>query len=147
MTSARENSTATARAVIPAGTVNPFAIELLQSNQLPTVSVRSKSWDEFAAPGAPFMHFVFTVCDSAAAETCPVWPGKPMTAHWGVRDPAAVEGSADAKRKAFRTAYAELHRRIALFVNLPLEKLQGLALKERLDEIGRTKPDESSIAQ
>ena len=131
----------------PGGTVNPFAIELLQSNQLPTVSVRSKSWDEFAAPGAPFMHFVFTVCDSAAAETCPVWPGKPMTAHWGVRDPAAVEGSADAKRKAFRTAYAELNRRIALFVNLPLEKLQGLALKERLDEIGRTKPDESSIAQ
>jgi arsenate reductase len=110
---------------------------------LPTEGLRSKSWDEFARPGAPFMHFVFTVCDQAAAESCPVWPGNPMTAHWGVPDPAAVEGSDDAKRQAFRAAYAELYRRIGLFTSLPLDTLQGLALKEKLDEIGRTGTNEN----
>jgi len=107
--------------------------------------LRSKSWDEFAQPSAPFMHFVFTVCDQAAAESCPVWPGKPMTAHWGIPDPAAVEGSDDAKRRAFRSAYAELHRRIGLFTSLPLDKLQSLALKEKLDAIGRTETSESGL--
>ena len=131
----------------PGGTVNPFAIELIKSNRLPTEGLRSKSWDEFVRPGAPFMHFVFTVCDSAAAETCPIWPGKPMTAHWGVPDPAAVQGSDEDKRKAFRKAYAELYRRIALFTSLPLDKLQGLALKAKLDEIGRTRSDENITAQ
>ena len=126
----------------PSGNVNPFAIELLASGRLPTEGLRSKSWDEFARKGAPFMHFVFTVCDQAAAEVCPVWPGKPMTAHWGVPDPAAVQGSDETKRQAFRAVYADLHRRIALFASLPLDKLQGLALKERLDQIGSAKaPD------
>jgi arsenate reductase len=127
----------------PNGTVNPFALAQMQSNNLPTEGARSKSWDEFTQPSAPFMHFVFTVCDQAAAEACPIWPGKPMTAHWGVRDPAAVEGSDDAKRKAFQHAYTELSRRIASFVNLPLEELHGLALKAKLDEIGRTQSDEN----
>jgi protein-tyrosine-phosphatase len=131
----------------PSGKVNPFALAQLESNNLPTEGARSKSWDEFAQPGAPFMHFVFTVCDQAAAETCPVWPGKPMTAHWGVRDPAAVEGSDEAKREGFRHAYTELNRRIASFLSLPLEKLQGLALKAKLDEIGRTRSDENSAAR
>jgi protein-tyrosine-phosphatase len=121
----------------PAGTVNPFAIELLQANHLPTAGLRSKSWDEFAQFDAPVMHFVFTVCDQAAAEMCPVWPGRPMSAHWGVPDPAAVQGSEEDKRRAFRAAYAELHRRIALFASLPLDTLQGLTLQERLDGIGR----------
>ena len=123
----------------PNGKVNPFAIELIRTNHLPIDNLRSKSWDEFAQSGAPFMHFVFTVCDQAAAETCPVWPGKPMTAHWGVADPAAVQGSDEDKRRAFLTAYTALHRRIALFTSLPLERLEGLALKEKLDEIGRIK--------
>ena len=122
----------------PAGSVNPFALELLEKNRLPVAGLRSKSWDEYSRPGAPFMHFVFTVCDKAAAESCPVWPGQPMTAHWGIHDPAAVEGDAEAKRKAFLKAYADIYRRISLFVVLPFDKLSGLALKEKLDEIGRT---------
>src|SRR5918992_1548836 len=113
----------------PTGRVNPFALELLEKNRDPTQGFRSKSWNEFSRPGAPFMHFVFTVCDQAAAETCPVWPGQPMTAHWGVSDPAAVEGSEDEKRKAFLKAYTELHRRISLFINLPFQTLDRLALK------------------
>jgi len=121
----------------PIGTVNPLALEILEKNLFPTTGLRSKNWAEFSRPGAPFMHFVFTVCDQAAAEPCPVWPGKPMTAHWGVVDPAAVQGSEAEKRQAFLRAYTELHRRISLFVNLPLDKLSGLALKEKLDEIGR----------
>jgi protein-tyrosine-phosphatase len=124
----------------PGGKVNPFAIELLQTNRLPTEGLRSKSWDEFAQAGAPFMHFVFTVCDQAAAEACPIWPGKPMTAHWGVADPAAAQGSDEDKRRAFLKAYTALHRRIGLFTSLPLDKLEGLALKEKLDEIGHIKP-------
>ena len=121
----------------PGGRVNPLALELLQHNRLPIEELRSKSWDEFSRPGAPFMHFVFTVCDQAAAEVCPVWPGKPMTAHWGIRDPAAVEGSDEIKRRAFQTAFNELQRRISLFINLPFDTLQGMALQEKLDDIGR----------
>lgn len=120
----------------PVGRVNPLALELLEKNRLPTQGLRSKDWSEFSRPGAPFMHFVFTVCDQAA-ETCPVWPGQPMTAHWGIRDPAAVEGAIEEKRKAFLKAYTELSRRIGLFVALPFDKLSDLALKEKLDEIGR----------
>lgn len=122
----------------PGGMVNLFALELLERSRIDTADLRSKSWDEFAAPGAPKMHFVFTVCDSAAAEPCPYWPGQPMTAHWGVPDPAAVEGSDEAKRKAFRSALSVLSARINLFINLPVEKLDRLAIKQKLDEIGAT---------
>jgi arsenate reductase (thioredoxin) len=122
----------------PTGSVNPLALELIEQNGLSTKGLRSKDWSEFAKTGAPFMHFVFTVCDQAAAEPCPVWPGQPMTDHWGVTDPAIVQGSDDAKRKAFLKAYTELHRRISLFVNLPFKKISDLALKEKLQEIGRT---------
>jgi arsenate reductase (thioredoxin) len=118
--------------------VNSLALEMLEKNRHPTGGLRSKDWDEFSRPGAPFMHFVFTVCDRAAVEPCPVWPGQPMTAHWGVHDPAAVEGDEETKRKAFLRAYTELHRRISLFINLPLNKLSDLVLKQKLDEIGRT---------
>jgi arsenate reductase (thioredoxin) len=121
----------------PTGRVNPFATELLQKNRLPTDGLRSKSWDEFAAVGAPRLDFVFTVCDDAAGEACPVWPGQPITAHWGVEDPAAVEGSDDEKRRAFFRAYNVLQNRIQLFLNLPLLKLDRLVLKQRLDEIGK----------
>jgi arsenate reductase len=121
----------------PAGSVNPLALELIEKNRLRTEELRSKDWNEFSKPGSPFMHFVFTVCDQAAAEPCPVWPGQPMTAHWGIRDPAAVTGSEEIKRKAFLAAYTELHRRILLFINLPFDKLSDLALKKKLDEIGR----------
>jgi arsenate reductase (thioredoxin) len=121
----------------PAGSVNPLALELLEKNRLATKGLRSKDWNEFSQPDAPFVHFVFTVCDQAAAEPCPVWPGQPMTAHWGIRDPAAVTGTEEIKRKAFLTAYTELYRRITVFINLPLDKLSNLALKEKLDEIGR----------
>ena len=123
----------------PAGKVNPFALELLEKNRLPTQGLRSKDWSEFSRPGAPFMHFVFTVCDQAAAETCPVWPGQPMTAHWGVHDPAAVQGRMRRNASAFLKAYTELYRRISLFTCLPFETLSNLALKEKLDEIGRRK--------
>jgi len=122
----------------PAGRVNPFAIELLRKNHLATEGLRSKNWDEFAAPGAPALDFVFTVCDNAAGEVCPIWPGQPITAHWGVADPAAVEGSDDEKRRAFLRAYAELSNRINLFVNLPLDKLDRLVLQRKLREIGKT---------
>jgi protein-tyrosine-phosphatase len=125
----------------PGGKVNPFALELLQKNRIDTAGLRSKSWDEFARPGAPEMNFVFTVCDNAAGEVCPLWPGQPMSAHWGVSDPAAVEGSDEEKRKAFFHAYTELAARISLFVNLPLAKLDRLVLKRKLDEIGKTGRD------
>jgi arsenate reductase (thioredoxin) len=121
----------------PMGTVNPLALELIEKNRLPTAALRSKDWSEFSRPGAPFLHFVFTVCDQTAAEPCPVWPGQPMTAHWGVHDPAAVQGSDEDKRKAFLQAYTELHRRISLFINLPFDTLGKLALQEKLNEIGR----------
>ena len=121
----------------PAGRVNPYALELLQQQGCNVEGLRSKSWDEFAAPGAPEIDFIFTVCDNAAGETCPVWPGKPATAHWGVPDPAAVQGDDANKRAAFRKAYDQLARRIQLFMNLPIEKLDKLTLKEKLAEIGR----------
>lgn len=127
----------------PSGTVNPLATELLRKHHIPTEGLRSKPWHEFAAPGAPKMDFVFTVCDNAAGETCPVWPGQPMTAHWGVEDPAAVRGSEEERRRAFFAAYSQLNRRISLFANLPLSKLAGLALQNELDAIGRLRePDE-----
>ena len=121
----------------PAGAVNPLAIELLQKNRIPAEGLRSKSWDEFAAPGAPRMDFVLTVCDSAAAEVCPVWPGQPVTAHWGVRDPAAATGSDDKRRRAMFNAYSVLSTRINFFLNLPLDKLGRLKLKSELDKIGK----------
>jgi arsenate reductase len=120
----------------PKGAVHPLAIELLEKNRLPTAGLRSKSWDEFSGPGAPQLDFVFTVCDQAAGEVCPVWPGQPMTAHWGIDDPAAVEGSDDEKRKAFFRAYNQLQQRLQIFVSLPMEKLDRLTLQKRLDEIG-----------
>jgi arsenate reductase len=122
----------------PTYRINPYTLELLDKNGIQTKGLRSKDWSEFSRPGAPFMHFVFTVCGQAAAETCPVWPGQPMTAHWGVHDPAAVEGNEETKRKAFLKAYTELYRRVSLFTALPFEALDKLALKAKLDEIGRT---------
>ena len=123
----------------PAGRVNPHALELLKQQGFGTEGLRSKSWDEFAGHGVPEIDFIFTVCDNAAGETCPVWPGKPATAHWGIPDPAAVEGDDATKRAAFRKAYDQLARRIQLFMSLPIEKLDKLALKEKLAEIGRIK--------
>lgn len=121
----------------PAGRVNPFAIELLQDAGFPTEGLRSKNWDEFAAPGAPQLDFVFTVCDNAAAEACPIWPGQPVSAHWGVPDPAAVQGSDELKRKAFRDAFITLERRINLFLSLPIRSLDQLALTRHVTEIGK----------
>jgi protein-tyrosine-phosphatase len=122
----------------PAGAVNPYALDLLREQRLPVEGLRSKSWDEFAGPGAPAMDFVFTVCDQAAAEPCPFWPGQPVTAHWGVPDPAAVGGTDEEKRRAFRDALLTLRRRIELFTSLPFDKLSVLALRDRLNEIGRS---------
>jgi len=124
----------------PGGRVNPFAVELLAGNGMDTAELRSKSWDEFALPGAPRMDFVFTVCDSAAAEPCPFWPGQPVTAHWGVPDPAAVEGGDEDKRRAFLVAFRTLSTRINLMLNLPFEKLERLVIKRKLDEIGVAGP-------
>jgi arsenate reductase (thioredoxin) len=121
----------------PRGAVHPAALDLLQSLRLPTAGLRSKSWDEFAHPGAPEMDFVITVCDQAAGEICPVWPGSPVTAHWGIPDPAAVTGDPDKVRRAFRDAHRLLESRIKLFTALPLDKLERLAMKRRLDDIGR----------
>lgn len=121
----------------PTGRVNPIALELLEHMKLPTAGLRSKSWDEFAAPGAPVMDFVFTVCDSAAGEQCPFWPGQPMTAHWGVADPAAVAGSDAEKWLAFREAFRQLENRIRIFTSLHIGALDRLTLKARVDEIGR----------
>ena len=121
----------------PTGRVNPYASRQLESAGLPTIGLRSKSWDEFAAPGAPKLHFVFTVCDNAANEVCPVWPGQPITAHWGVPDPAAVVGPEQEIERAFRDAYITLDRRIGLFLSLPLASLDTLAIKNRLKEIGQ----------
>jgi protein-tyrosine-phosphatase len=122
----------------PAGKVNPFSVETLRHLGMPVEGLRSKAWDEFAAPGAPPIDFVITVCDNAAGEVCPVWPGRPVTAHWGVEDPAAVEGSDEDKRRAFRHAAAILGRRIELFLALPLEKLDLSALKGKVREIGES---------
>ena len=122
----------------PAGKVNPFALELLAKHRLGTEGLRSKSWDEFAQPGAPKMSFVFTVCDNAAGEVCPIWPGQPITAHWGVEDPAAVQGSDDEKRRAFLNAFTQLAARINLFLNLPVDRIDRMALKAKLEEIGKS---------
>ena len=121
----------------PVGRVNPHAIALLRQVGLPTENLRSKSWDEFAAPGAPPLDFVFTVCDNAAGEVCPLWPGQPVTAHWGLPDPAAVEGSDAGKAKAFRDTYVALERRISLFTSLPIAGLDQLTLSRKVAEIGR----------
>lgn len=122
----------------PKGEVHPIALALLEHMKLPTAGLRSKPWDEFASPAAPRLDFVFTVCDDAAGEVCPVWPGQPMTAHWGVPDPAAVEGGETDKWLAFRAAFRQLENRIELFTALPLGSLDRLKLQERLDAIGRT---------
>lgn len=124
----------------PTGRVNPFALDLLRRMGIDATGARSKSWDEFAAPGAPPLHFVFTVCDKAAGEVCPVWPGQPVTAHWGVPDPAAVEGSDVEKANAFRAAFNALEHRIKAFVSLPLESLDRMSLKAALDDIGHSLP-------
>ena len=122
----------------PAGQVNPFALELLQKNHFPAHDLHSKSWDEFARPEAPRFDFVITVCDNAAGEVCPVWPGQPMTAHWGIPDPAAVEGNDDIKRRAFVHAMEQLQRRISMFINLPFATLEGMKLEQAVREIGKT---------
>jgi arsenate reductase len=121
----------------PAGKVNPFALELLEKNRLPTTGLRSKSWEEFARPGAPKLDLVFTVCDNAAGETCPLWPGQPVSAHWGIADPAAVTGPDETKRKAFLRAFSELSTRINLLLALPVDKLEPRVLQKKLDDIGR----------
>ena len=122
----------------PNGKVNPFALNLLAKHRIDTGGLRSKSWDEFAAAGAPPLHFVFTVCDNAAGETCPLWPGQPITAHWAVADPAAVQGSDEDKRRAFLKAFTELSTRINLMLAVPMEKLDRQALTGTLRDIGRT---------
>jgi protein-tyrosine-phosphatase len=122
----------------PKGEIHPLALDQLRKAHLPTEGFRSKSWSEFAVPGAPAMDFVFTVCDNAANEVCPVWPGHPMTAHWGVPDPAAVQGTEDEKQKAFLTAYLQLQRRIELFLALPLGTLDRMSLHQRVVEIGKS---------
>jgi arsenate reductase len=120
----------------PKGVVHPYAIDLLRELNYPVEGLRSKSWDEFAASDAPPFDFVFTVCDSAAAEVCPIWPGQPMTAHWGIPDPAAAQGSEAEIRAAFADAYGRLFNRISIFVNLPLASIDRLALKRKLEAIG-----------
>ena len=120
----------------PKGAVHPMALEVLERAGIATEALRSKLWDEFAAPGAPQLHFVFTVCDTAAGEVCPIWPGQPMTAHWGIEDPAAVDGTEFLRRAAFERALDYLRRRIAAFASLPIESLDRLALASRLQGIG-----------
>jgi arsenate reductase len=121
----------------PKGVVNPFALKVLAANGYPAEGFRSKSWDEFATPGAPKMDFVFTVCDTAAGEACPLWPGQPMTAHWGIEDPAAVEGTDIDKERAFNAAFRYMRNRIAAFVALPLKSVDALSLSAKLRAIGR----------
>jgi protein-tyrosine-phosphatase len=128
----------------PKGAVHPIALELLKHMKLPTEGLRSKSWDEFARPGAEPLDFVFTVCDNAAGEVCPYWPGQPMTAHWGVADPAAVEGPDMQKWMAFREAFRVLENRIKIFTSLPLASLDRIKLKEHLDAIGKTAPEDAN---
>lgn len=124
----------------PKGAVHPYTLQLLKTANHDTSFARSKNWEEFAAHDAPRMDFVFTVCDDTANEACPVWPGQPMTAHWGVPDPAAVEGTSAEKHFAFADTYRMLNNRISIFVNLPMTSLDRLALQKRLDEIGRIMP-------
>ena len=130
------NFTAYSAGSMPSGSVRPEALKQLRAANLPTEDARSKSWEEFSKPGAPRMSFVFTVCDNAAKEVCPVWPGQPMTAHWGVPDPAAVTGTPEEIDRAFRDAFITLGRRITLFLSLPLASLDSLAIKNEIDRIG-----------
>ncbi len=129
----------------PTGVVNPFALATLAQLGMPVDGFRSKSWSEFEGPGAPALDFVFTVCDNAAGEVCPIWPGQPMTAHWGVPDPAAVTGTDDAKRRAFMTAAVVLRRRIELLLALPLHRLERLSLQRELDDIGKATPPADGV--
>jgi len=133
----KPNFTAYSAGSHPTGSVRPEALKQLEIARLPTEGLRSKDWTEFAAPGAPRMNFVFTVCDNAAKEVCPVWPGQPMTGHWGVPDPAAVTGEAEQIERAFRDAFVILDRRISLFLCLPLASLEALAIQREIDRIGR----------
>ena len=132
----RPNFTAYSAGSHPSGLVHPEALKQIELSRASTEDLRSKSWDEFAKPDAPRMDFVFTVCDNAAKEICPVWPGQPVTAHWGLPDPAAVKGSAEQVERAFRDAFMTLDRRITLFLSLPLATLAGLAIKKEMDRIG-----------
>jgi arsenate reductase len=130
----------------PTGVVSRFARELLQANRLPSEGLRSKSWDEFAAPGAPPLDFVITVCDQTARELCPVWPGRPMTAHWGVKDPAAAQGDVEMKQRAFFRSFSELQHRLRIFVSLPVERLDQGSLQTRLDAIGNADQAQGALA-
>jgi arsenate reductase len=132
----RPNFTAFSAGSHPSGLVHPEALKQIELSRASTEDLRSKSWDEFAKPDAPRMDFVFTVCDNAAKEICPLWPGQPITAHWGLADPAAVKGSAEQVERAFRDAFMTLDRRITLFLSLPLATLAGLAIKKEMDRIG-----------
>lgn len=123
----------------PAASVHPLALDVLAHNRMDTRGVRSKDWSEFGQPGAPVMDFVLTVCDKAAGEVCPVWPGQPLSAHWGVEDPAAVDGLPEVQRRAFSQAFMTLNRRIALFQNLPIDKLDKLSLQRELHRIGQVR--------
>ena len=131
----------------PKGVVNPFALKVLREYDYPTDGLRSKNWNEFASPDAPVMDFVFTVCDNAAGEACPFWPGQPMTAHWGIEDPAAVDGTDIQKQAAFVTAFRYLKNRISVFVNLPLVSIDTLSLGTKLREIGRLEGSTSGTSQ
>jgi arsenate reductase len=131
------NFTAYSAGSNPKGAVHPAALRQLELAKLPLTGLRSKSWEEFAKPVAPPLNFVFTVCDNAAKEVCPLWPGQPTTAHWGVPDPAAAEGTSEQIEKAFRDAFMILERRISLFLNLPFSSLEGLAIKKEIDRIGQ----------
>jgi arsenate reductase len=133
----KPNFTAYSAGSQPTGKVRPEAIKQLQSAGLPTDGLWSKNWDEFAKPSAPHLHFVFTVCDNAAKEVCPIWPGQPMTAHWGIPDPASVSGTSEVVERAFRGAFVTLDRRINLFLSLPLASLDALAIKTEIDRIGQ----------
>ena len=128
----------------PGGTVNPFALELLKQQRYPTDGLRSKSWDEFAKPDAPNLDFVFTVCDNAAGEVCPIWPGQPMTAHWGIEDPAAAEGDETEKQRAMLKAFHLLNRRISIFISLPIQKLDAMSLQRQLNDIGQMSRNDAS---
>jgi len=131
------NFTAYSAGSHPSGVVRPEAIHQIEAVHMSTANLRSKSWDEFSAPGAPLLHFVFTVCDNAAQEVCPFWPGQPMTAHWGIPDPAAVKGTPEEIERAFAKAFATLDRRISLFLCLPLSTLDTFALQKEIDNIGK----------
>lgn len=122
----------------PGGVVNPFAIEMVKATGYPMGNLRSKSWDEFAKPDAPQMHFVITVCDNAAGEVCPIWPGQPVTAHWGFPDPAAVQGTDDEKRRAFKSVFLGIQARVRLLAVMPIERLDAMALQTKVREIGTT---------